>query len=50
MTCLAMNEECQMSEITQELYEKFNQRFPEPMTLGEVAAELDRMNQQEAGN
>lgn len=37
-----------MSEITQELYEKFNQRFPKPMTLGEVAAELDRMNQQEA--
>jgi hypothetical protein len=39
-----------MSEITQELYEKINQRFPEPMTLGEVAAELDRMNQQETGN
>ena len=37
-----------MSESTQELYEKFNQRFPEPMTLGEIATELDRMNQQEA--
>ena len=37
-----------MAEITQELYEKFSKRFPEPMTLKDIADELDRMNPQEA--
>ena len=37
-----------MAENTQELYEKFIQRFPEQMTVRDISAELDRMNQQEA--
>ena len=37
-----------MADITKELYEKFNRLFPEPMTLPEIAAELDRMDPQEA--
>ena len=37
-----------MVEITNELYEKFNTRFPEPMTLKDIATELDRMRPQEA--
>lgn len=37
-----------MAENTQELYEKFIQRFPEQMTVRDISAELDRMNQQDA--
>ena len=37
-----------MVEITNELYEKYNKRFPEPMTYQEMEAVLDRMHPQEA--
>ena len=37
-----------MIEITDELYEKFESRFPEPMTIEDIADELDRMSPQEA--
>jgi len=37
-----------MAEITNELYEQFNKRFPERMTFYEIVTELDRMDPQEA--
>lgn len=35
-------------KLTNESYEKFDKRFPAPMTMSEIAAELDKMNSQEA--
>lgn len=37
-----------MAEITSESHERFNKRFPDPMTYIDIADELDRMNPQEA--
>ena len=37
-----------MLKITKEQYETFDTRFPESMSLEEIAAELDRMRPQEA--
>ena len=37
-----------MAEITKELFERFNHRFPESMTLKDIENELERMKPEEA--